>query len=142
MEWIDWVKASEHHQSIDLNVFDILDVGRPALPYTPDSMYPMWGASPIGSPARTASGLARGRFSLSTQVDKINAIREEPRQSGQGKAEGDNRPLIFTHGPVAKQDPAHLYQRAFTQAKRRLGALGHRGVWDVVYVPNREKWVS
>ncbi len=142
LEWIVWVEASSHHQSIDLNVFDILDVGRPKLPYKGDSVYPMWGVTPEGPTRVTPGGRVGGRFSLARQIEKITAVRREPRSSGNDRSV-DGSPLrLFTHGPVSKQNPANLYQRAFKRAKSRLGNLGYRGLWDVIYVPNREKWVK
>lgn len=146
-EWVAFVQASRWHQQlpIPLNVFDILDQGRPALPG--GTLRPLWGAEPnriSGAPQRIPAGGGRvgGRFSVTAQVERLGAVRVEPRSPGQRAVSGDRRRLVFTRGPIKKVNPLNLYKRAFDIARNRVGGVVDRRVWRLIYVPNREKWVK
>ena len=144
-EWVAFVEASPWHQQLDppLNVFDILDQGRPTLPG--GKTYPLWGISDPGAAggSRLPSGRSRigSRFSVAAQIERPGAIRVEPRSRGQRVVSGERRSLAFREGPIAKVDPHNLYKRAFGLARRRVGGIVDRRVWALIYVPRREEWI-
>ena len=144
-EWVIFVEAPPWHQDIDLNVFDLLDQGRPQLPKD-GTLYPLWGVTEPGESRLPAGGgRAGGRFSVAAQIDKLGAIRKEPRSVGQKPTAGDSRSLRISQGPIRKVDPKDLYLRAFKIAKDRLRRKGirlGRDVWDLIYVLDRERWVK
>ncbi len=147
-EWVAFVQASPWHQQLKtpLNVFDILDQGRPTLPGG-RGVYPLWGADPArvhSAPQRVPAGGGRvgGRFSVVAEVDRLGAIRGEPRSPNQRHLSGDRRALVFREGPIKAVDPLNLYKRAFDIARNRVGGVVDRRVWKLIYVPNREKWVK
>ena len=141
-EWVVFVEAPPWHQEIDLNVFDLLDQGRPQLPKD-GTLYPLWGETEPGT-ARIPSGGGRagGRFSVAAQIDKLGAIRKEPRFAGQKPPDSASRSLRISQGPIRKVEPKDLYRRAFKIAKRRIGNLVGKDVWRLIYVPNRERWIA
>jgi hypothetical protein len=149
--WGVWVEASDHHRDMDLNVFDILDVGRSELPKD-GTLYPLWGENSSGryqEKSRFSRGAgsfrpSSGRYSIVNPSDRPGAIRREPRYAGQRPipAEEDNRSLRISQGPIAAVSPQNLYQRAFRTAKRRLTTEKEKVSLDLVYVPNREKWAG
>lgn len=144
-EWVIFVEAPPWHQKIDLNVFDLLDQGRPQLPKD-GTLYPLWGETEPGA-SRIPSGGGRvgGRFSVIAQIDKLGAIRKEPRFAGQKPPDGDSSSLRISQGPIRAVDPKNLYRRALKIARDRLQRRGiklGRDVWDLIYVPNRERWIK
>lgn len=145
LEWVIFVEAPSWHQDIDLNVFDLLDQGRPQLPKD-GTLYPLWGVNEPGqSRLPVSGGRAGGRFSVAAQIDRLGAIRKEPRFAGQKPADGGSRSLRISQGPIRKVEPKDLYRRAFKIAKDRLRKRGiklGRDVWDLIYVPNRERWTA
>ena len=141
-EWVVFVEAPPWHQEIDLNVFDLLDQGRPQLPKD-GTLYPLWGETEPGT-ARIPSGGGRagGRFSVAAQIDKLGAIRKEPRFAGQKPPDSASRSLRISQGPIRAVAPKDLYRRAFKIAKRRISNLVGKDVWQLIYVPNRERWIA
>lgn len=127
------VKPSSHHENLGINVFNILDTGRPQLPYKPTEVYPLWQSTAVQGIKQdrilpVASG---GKVARAVPV-YATAIRTEPRRAYQTP---DGK-LGFTHGPISGTPAYHLYTRALQAAKDALAGSGFRQ-WDVIYVgPN------
>lgn len=138
--YIVYVKESPWHGRMDppLNVFDILDQGRDPLPG--GGPYPMWGVG--GNRLPQGGGRVGGRFSVADQITKDGAVRTEPRSPGQRAVSSETRSLRFAMGPIAGVEPKDLYKRALKIAKRRVGSAVPKHVWDLVYVPDRERWIK
>jgi hypothetical protein len=137
--WAVTVIASEHHQALGLNVFNILDTGRKRLPVKAkdDSPYPLWG---VQTGARIPGGAVRqpsGRFGIAQPAgDLLSAIRKEPRSVSRN-IDLSQEPLSFTMGPIDEVAPLNLYKRAEKIARRRVRSL-FPGVWSVVFVGDLE----
>lgn len=131
-EWFVTVVASSNHQQLDLNVFNILDSGRKALPKRnpkSEGPYPLWGAD--------SGGRIRGRGAGGSIVKKGSAkvIRGEPRKRSGSTAANKNLgtgKLQATYGPIAATDALNLYDRALKIAKDRLSGVVTPGIWNVV----------
>ena len=137
--WVVTVLPSENHQSLGLNVFNILDSGRERI--TGEGPYPMWGLSPQGN-RRVPGGSTnipgkRGKSIVQSSSELLSAIRAEPRSIPSQKKNDEDR-LIFARGPIDSVDPLNLYERAFTIAKRKVTRL-FPGVWNLVLVDDLEE---
>ena len=137
--WVVTVLPSENHQSLGLNVFNILDEGRKRI--TGTGPYPMWGLSPRGD-LRVPGGATnipgkRGKSIVQSSSELLSAIRAEPRSIPSVKKSDRDR-LVFARGPIDEVDPLNLYDRAFVIAKRKVTHL-FPGTWDVVLVGDVEK---
>ncbi len=110
-EWIVTVEANKHHQSLGLNVFNILDTGRRRLPK--GRIYPLWGTPPRD------------------QGFQGSVFRKEPREKGQKGAPG------FTSGPIKAVEPLNLYEKARAKADAKLG--GNKSLWAVIYIGDVDK---
>lgn len=150
--YLVWVEASSTHQSMftPLNVFDLLDQGRPGLPGKKGSegAYPLWGGLDSDDAFRVESGKGNfakraGRYSVVNRVYPRGTVRKEPRGDPHEVYGSEYKGIRWSKGPLRKQDPLNLYKRARTTAKRRLGRLNKsvgKDVWDVIYIPDRRKW--
>lgn len=129
-EWIIFTAPSAQHAELDLNLFNLLDRGRPALPKKQDGKpYPLWGA--LANVTRSNARIQGSEGSLkagrnpSAQTD----FRQEPRQQNQR-----SNLIPFTFGPIQAVPGQHLYEAALRRAKDRLTVKGLNRRWDVIKV--------
>jgi hypothetical protein len=125
-KWFIGVLASEHHRSQGLNVFDILDRGRKALPKKSygEAPYPIWGG-----PSRVTGGGGGSRPTASAPTSSA-AVRREPRFS----IDQPEPPSSFRMGPIRAVAAKNLYDAAERVAKDRLAGIVDPKMWDVIRV--------
>lgn len=141
-----YVEASDAHKAMEppLNIFDILDEGRDALPWRSSSEgpYPLWSLrtpSLVKGPGgKRAPG---GLFKISRPVRTFKGSRpEKMRQALIGpRPEGATySPAVFTQGPISSVPPQQLYKRVYGEAKRKLKANGFKD-FDLIQVGRTEE---
>lgn len=146
-EWIVYVKAPSDHAGAKTNVFDIIDEGRPELPYR-EKPYALWAAALRKQPG-SKSVRTRKPFPTNARVTQsgdrvagnypLAASRVSASRQGRGKGERGT-PMVFSRGPLALIPAKLLYERALTRAKDRLSVKGLSQYFDVVLIA-REKFV-
>lgn len=121
-----------------LNVFDILDKGRKALPRKASGAYPMWSLRDV---SLTATERRRdpqtGRFAFSRAAGVAGGVRPASQRSalkGSYPSNATERPLIFTKGPVKEVDPRNLYDRVLTNALKKMSNRSIRTI-GLIKVP-------
>lgn len=147
-EYAVYVEPSGAHNAFGINVFDILDAGRPALRERSkdESPYPLWGTPARGKPYKESNarisvgGSVRGpggKFTIAKATSVKRAIiRPEPRKAAYDADVVKN--LKFTHGPIAAVPAYFLYERARQAAKDEIAGAGFT-LWDVIYVGPKPK---
>lgn len=117
----------------NLNVFDIIDQGRPELPRKNQGAYPMWS---LRNPTLTATERRRdpvtGRFAFSLPAERSAGIRpanQRNKLTGSYPPNADQQPATWSKGPIAAVPARNLYDRILTNAlkklsRRRLRTIG------------------
>lgn len=115
-----------------LNVFDILDAGRPSLPGrgSDDSPYPMWGINiyrQVGRPGETRR--RKGKFAISAPPSSHRGSRPEKlryKLMGSRPDHPQYSPMMFTRAPIQAVPPADLYKRIYDTVKPKLKRQGFK----------------
>jgi hypothetical protein len=124
-----YVRPSYIHRSVHslLNVFDLIDAGRPALPAKDkdDKPYMVWGKSNVEKiPARSVRSSKTGRYGYKNDLRPtyISPPRKEPRQPRGSKfrLRKEQKRALFSRGPLRAVAPRNLYQRIFKEAQKAL----------------------
>jgi hypothetical protein len=124
---------SPDHAPGGINLFDLLDAGRPALPVRSggQSPYPMWNIGGVDNPILVARPHERrrrkGRFSISSPKSGFRGKRPEKLRytlMGPKPANSQYSPALFTRGPIKAVPPDNLYKRIYENAKKKLRAQG------------------
>ncbi|APU89035.1 hypothetical protein Rctr85_005 [Virus Rctr85] len=110
----------------DLNLFDLLDAGRPDLPERPpgESPYPLWNLRDprlVHRPGERRSRREAGRFSRSRPPSSFRGLRPETlryRLVGKMPKDAQYSPALFTRGPIKAVPPTKLYARILREAKK------------------------
>jgi len=134
-EWFIYVEASSYHQSIDLNVFDGLDQGRPALPERGGKPYPLWNADLLAEVGQSNRRVTSTSKRLSIQNRQVRNLQGATRTPDSLRSGGRTEEAIaFTQGPIAEVKGLNLYDAALRRAKDRLSVKGLSRRWDVIKV--------
>jgi len=151
LDWFVFVEASAAHQGTasgspdGLNIFNILDSGRKALPMKPKGQaYPLFnlgnnrlqGRRSGAGGASIANQARAKRVNRKTIAQRQSHIRTSKGQPGSGyfhTYNPDEEVIIFSRGPLKAVAAKNLYERALKQAKDDLSGSGFKD-WDVIYV--------
>jgi hypothetical protein len=149
--WLIYAKKSKNST---INVFDLLNEGRPRLPKKrgKKKVYVLWGA-PLRSAKKSDAQHGSHRKIAKPKKSKYPRLLSNARIRDRGEISGDypfskehsaqaragqaygrefrGYPMVFSKGPLAAVRPKKLYERAWKRGKAALAGSGFRG-WKLI----------
>lgn len=133
-EWFIYVETTDPvHLALNINVFDALDQGRPALPKRRPSEgpYPMWNREFANVSDPRIKGSSR-RLQIGGSTQGRAVYRDTERYRTQKPPAYLEVPASM--GPLRAVPALNLYDAALRRAKDRISVKGLSRRWDVIKV--------